>query len=245
MLNFLYALVFIQLCYGKSFITLNSEKDAPHKGSTFNILSHNDEYPLRKKREAKIEINSNISNSKFDQRGGTEPIITQGKIKCNQLICDVCRKFIQKDPIKNALPIEEASKYDYELTTTSSFSSDSSTFVELEKLVNVEKILDKWSDSSKERFKPLNESQLEVYVTSTDDVAQVADVTEITCLDVDMQIKDNHYVACVYDHNLWIELIEDSDEYFNDYLINILYPLGISKEYSFPSKEDKCIYFPD
>ncbi|RXG53087.1 hypothetical protein Avbf_15849 [Armadillidium vulgare] len=70
--------------------------------------------------------------------------LIQEKIKCNQLICDVCRKFIQKDPIKclSALPVEEALKDDYDLKTTSSSSSASSIFVEKEKLVNVKKILD-------------------------------------------------------------------------------------------------------
>lgn len=90
------------------------------------------------------------------------------------------------------------------------------------------------------RFKPLSESQLEVYETSTDDAPRVVNVTADTCLDVEMQIKLNYYVACVYDHNLWIGLVEDCDEYLNDYLINFLYPQGISKNYSFPSKEDKC-----
>ena len=36
-------------------------------------------------------------------------------------------------------------------------------------------------------------------------------------------------------------MVDDSDEYFNNYLINFLYSLGISKKYSFPLKEDKCI----
>ncbi|RXG54733.1 hypothetical protein Avbf_09108, partial [Armadillidium vulgare] len=147
-----------------------------------------------------------------------------------QLICDVCRKFIQKDPNKclSALPVEEALKDDYELTTTSSTSSASSTFVEEEKLVNVEKILDLSEVTPVKKNRLKKPKQLEVYVISTDDVPQVADVTADTCLDVNMQIKVNHYVACMYYHNLWIGLVEDSDEYFNDYLINFLYPKGIN-----------------
>ncbi|RXG70898.1 hypothetical protein Avbf_00842, partial [Armadillidium vulgare] len=67
-----------------------------------------------------------------------------------QLICDVCRKFIQKDPNKylSALPVEEALKDNYGLTTSST-SSASSSFVE-EELINVENIRFKWSDPSKE-----------------------------------------------------------------------------------------------
>lgn len=71
-----YILVYIQLCCGKSYISVYSEKEATRRGTTINSLSYSDEYALRRKREAKIEINSDVSHPKFNQGVGTEPIVT-------------------------------------------------------------------------------------------------------------------------------------------------------------------------
>ena len=76
--------------------------------------------PFKKFKNTKKKISQNL-------RPVTKALsdLIQGKIKCNQLIWDVCRKFIQKDLNKcsSDLPVEEALKDDYELTTTSSSSA--------------------------------------------------------------------------------------------------------------------------
>ncbi|RXG70807.1 hypothetical protein Avbf_06848 [Armadillidium vulgare] len=121
------------------------------------------------------------------------------------------RKFIQKDPNKclSALPVEEALKDDYELTTTSSSSSASSTFVEEEKLVNVEKILD---------------------------------LSGVTPVKKDMRYElVSAFVVAYYSKRIEILSLSPFSIEARARMFNTSHRLSISKEYSFPSKEDKCI----
>ncbi|RXG71534.1 hypothetical protein Avbf_00555 [Armadillidium vulgare] len=58
------------------------------------------------------------------------------------------------------------------------------------------------------RFKPLNENQLEVYVTATEDIPQAADVTADTCLDTDMQIKVNRHFKRVFNKENIVKVLK-------------------------------------
>jgi hypothetical protein len=95
------------------------------------------------------------------------------------------------------------------------------------------------------RFRPLNTKNIAVYETSSDENFKIIDIAEGKVFDINLNIEINNYIACIYDSELWIGIVEDHDEYYNDYKINFLKPSGIKEEYSFPEKADRCLVQKD
>ena len=51
------------------------------------------------------------------------------------------------------------------------------------------------------------------------------------------------FANLLYDKKVWIGLVNDYEEEFNDFLINFLHPQGFSNQYKFPMFPDRC-YVP-
>lgn len=90
------------------------------------------------------------------------------------------------------------------------------------------------------KFVPENQNQLKVFETSTDESFVIREITNKHTLVKEVEVSVGKNVACIYNKQLWIGLVDSYEEEFNDYLINFLYPQGIAMQYRFQNVPDKC-----
>ena len=93
------------------------------------------------------------------------------------------------------------------------------------------------------KFVLQNQSQLKVFETSSDITGYIKCITKESSSTRNIEVNIGNYVVCVYDDEIWIGLVNEYEEEFDDFLISFLYPQGFSKQYKFPAFPDRC-YVP-
>ena len=95
------------------------------------------------------------------------------------------------------------------------------------------------------RYVPISTSSLEVYRLSSQ--ASPPDVVPISSngpLEVEppvqLEIKEQNFVCCLYDGFPWIGMVNEISEEFGDCHINFMHPHGPTKQFNWPSKADQC-----
>ena len=56
-----------------------------------------------------------------------------------------------------------------------------------------------------------------------------------------MNLSQNQYVACIYDNNWWIGIIESVNDDEKDFDIKFMHPYGPASSFHWPNFNDKCI----
>ena len=76
------------------------------------------------------------------------------------------------------------------------------------------------------KFVPQNQSQLKVFETSSDITGYIKCITKESSSTRNIEVNIGNYVVCVYDDKIWIGLVNEYEEEFDDFLISFLYPQG-------------------
>lgn len=95
---------------------------------------------------------------------------------------------------------------------------------------------------------PNSNNQIHAYIISESKNYTLFRISKIGQQDESRMLVSNqdtayhisHYIACTYDSNIWLGIIKDSSEEFNDCLISFLRYSGQTNKYHFSENEDIC-----
>ena len=96
------------------------------------------------------------------------------------------------------------------------------------------------------RFTPISKDLVEVRCLSSSSNVQIHSLISKSTKTLNMlqekskTFKINDFVCCTYDKNVWVGMIEEYNEEFEDYIIKFLHPSGVSPSYYFPPRNDIC-----